>query len=65
MAIEGTIIFNSPYDQYKGRNGQSCVIIKTIDRPDDTHDAEVLPMYIIEFGDEETIEAWPEELGLV
>jgi cytochrome c peroxidase len=54
--------FNAVYDQYKNRNGQSFTVIRTIDKPDATHDAEVLPMYEIQFPDGEIAQAWPEEV---
>lgn len=57
-----TKFFVSPHDQFAERNNQKCEIIGKIDEPDDTHDAEVLPMYRIRFADGEEIEAWPEEL---
>jgi hypothetical protein len=56
-------VFKTPYDQYKDRNGQAFEIISVIDKPDSTHDEEVLPMYLIRFKtDRAVIEAWPEEV---
>jgi hypothetical protein len=55
--------FQSPYEQYKERNGQGCKVVETITEPDATHDEEVLPMYRVQFEDGATIEAWPEEIG--
>lgn len=54
--------FDSPYEQYRHRIGQPFRVQKIIDTPDQKHDAEVLPMYEIQFEDGETIEAWPEEV---
>jgi hypothetical protein len=54
--------FDSPYDQFKDKNGQQFKLIKTITEPDFEHDIGSLPMYIIEFEDGEEIEAWPEEI---
>ena len=60
------MIFNSPYDQYKERNGQLCEILNIFSEPDANHDAEVLPMYEIRFRTDNTIiEAYPEELHMV
>ncbi len=57
--------FVSPYEQYHDRNGEEFEILKEISEPDSTHDAEVLPMYIIRFKrDKAVIEAWPEEIFL-
>lgn len=55
--------FKSPYEQYANRVGQEFELVRTITEPDATHDAEVLPMYVIRFADGEEIEAWPEEVG--
>jgi hypothetical protein len=55
--------FRRCYEQYKERDGQPFTVLRTIDQPDDTHDAEVLPMYEIQFTtDGAIIEAWPEEV---
>jgi hypothetical protein len=55
--------FQSPYEAVADLNGKSFVFVRTISEPDDDHDAEVLPMYVIRFSTGETIEAWPEEVG--
>ena len=55
--------FNSPYDQYRHRNGHIFEIVREITKPDKEHDAEVLPMFLIRFEDGLQIEAWPEEIG--
>lgn len=55
--------FHTPYEQYADREGQEFELVRTITEPDATHDAEVLPMYVIRFSDGVEIEAWPEEVG--
>lgn len=55
--------FNSPFDQYRTRNGQSFTLMRVVDEPDDQHDEENLPMAVIRFGDGVEIEAWPEEIA--
>ncbi len=54
--------FTTPYDQYANREGQPFTVLRVIDQPDEAHDAEVLPMYVIRFTDGLEIEAWPEEV---
>ena len=54
--------FTSPYDQHRARVGQPFTHVRTIDTPDNDHDAEVLPMHVIRFEDGTEIEAWPEEV---
>ncbi len=54
--------FDSPYEQHRDRIGQPFTLVRTIDEPDETHDREVLPMYLIRFADGVEIEAWPEEV---
>lgn len=54
--------FQSPYEQYRHRNGETFTPVSTITEPDATHDAEVLPMHVIRFRDGEQVEAWPEEV---
>jgi hypothetical protein len=58
----GTTFF-SPFEQYAELNGHPVRIVRTITEPDDDHDAEVLPMYVVETSDGRQIEAWPEEVG--
>ena len=55
-------IFNTNDTEYKYRNGQKCTVMKVIDKPDKTHDAEVLPMFVVEFEDGEQIEVWSDEI---
>lgn len=59
MIYEGLrFTFESPFEQYKHRIGQSAVVVEeTFD-----HDDEVGPMYRIRFDDGEEIDAWPEEI---
>lgn len=54
--------FTTPFDQHKDREGEPFTLVCVIDQPDQTHDAEVLPMYLIRFADGTEIEAWPEEV---
>lgn len=54
--------FQTPYEQHRHRQGHAFTVLKVIDKPDDKHDAEVLPMYRIRFADGGEIEAWPEEI---
>ena len=54
--------FESPYDQYRERNGQTIEVIWCIEEGDAEHDEEVLPMFIVRFEDGAEIEAWPEEI---
>ena len=54
--------FHAVYDQHSNRDGEEFSLVKVIDTPDESHDAEVLPMYLIRFNDGQEIEAWPEEI---
>lgn len=54
--------FHTPHEQYRERNGYPYTLVRTIEKPDKTHDEEVLPMYEIQFEDGVHIEAWPDEL---
>lgn len=64
MARQG--YFAAHYDQYRERDGQHFTLVRVIDKADDDHDEEVLPMYAIRFDDGTEIEAWPEEVrGMV
>ncbi len=54
--------FDSPFEQYRDRNGEPFTVVCAIDQADDDHDDEVLPMYRIRFQDGVEIEAWPEEV---
>lgn len=56
--------FDSPYQQYADRIGQPFTVLSVIDKPDEHHDEEVLPMYRIRFSDGFETEAWPEEVLL-
>jgi hypothetical protein len=57
-----TYTFRTPYEQYRNRDGESIEIVRKIETPDEEHDEEVLPMYVVRFEDGTEIEAWPEEL---
>lgn len=62
--MKGT--FQSPYQICGDHpcsqfNGKPFEIIEKITKPDDRHDEEVLPMYVIKC-DGVTFEAWPEEV---
>lgn len=57
-------IFQSPYDQFKHRNGQSILVIREVAEDDPNYDVEVLPVYIVRFDDGFEIGAWPEEIKL-
>jgi hypothetical protein len=61
-------VFQSPYDDCghettmcRDLNGHPFTIIRAITEADATHDAEVLPMYVIDIAGTQ-IEAWPEEI---
>lgn len=57
-------LFDSPYTvDVPFTNGTPVRVIRAIRHPDAEHDAEVLPMYVIETEDGRTGEAYPEELG--
>lgn len=57
-------LFNTSATSMKHHNGKIVELICTIKEPDDTHDAEVLPMYVVRTADGETFEAFSDELGL-
>ena len=69
IPIGATATFQSPY-QYgpddapdlTRLNGRECIVVDHITEADESHDAEVLPMYRITFAGDLTIEAWPEEI---
>lgn len=54
--------FQSPYDQYKHKNGIKFKVIRKITKPTKLIDFECLPMYSIQFEDGDKILAWPEEI---
>lgn len=56
-------VYDSPYEQFNERNGQTVVITKVIVNPDDNYDEEVLPMAEVEFPDGFTTSIYPEEIG--
>ena len=57
-----TARFSTPYEQTKRHNGKRFRVLGVVTQPDATHDAEVLPMYVIELEDGDILEAWPEEV---
>jgi len=44
------------------RNGSEVTIVTAFTEPDDTHDTEVLPMYLVRFSDGYECELWADEL---
>lgn len=54
--------FTTPFEQHADREGQPFTVLHVIDRADETHNAEVLPMYRIRFADGFETDAWPEEV---
>lgn len=56
------VVFESPFQQYRDRNNQFCTVRRIINLPDEQHDEEVLPMYVVRFRDGREMEVWPEEL---
>lgn len=54
--------YTTPFDQYTSREGEAFEVRGVITLPDEEHDAEVLPMFLILFSDGTAIEAWPEEV---
>lgn len=54
--------FDSPYRQYSNLNGRPFRVIREITEPDERHDEECLPVYVIQFEDGKQIEAYPEEV---
>jgi hypothetical protein len=55
-------VFRSPFDQYRDRNGQPCVVVGEVSR-ELTDDEEVGPLYRVRFDDGEIIEAYLDELA--
>jgi hypothetical protein len=54
--------FQTPFQQYRERDGQPFTIVRKIEEPNSDYDAESLPMYVIRFNDGEVIDAWPVEV---
>lgn len=54
--------FQTPYEQYASRHGQSCTVIGEVPSTEYDRD-EVGVMYRVRFNDGEVIDAWPEEVG--
>ncbi|MCC3277502.1 hypothetical protein LJ753_16685 [Arthrobacter sp. zg-Y20] len=56
-----TLAFKTADTSLAHRNGSAIRILQTITEPDATHDAEVLPMHVVEFPDGVKAEIWPDE----
>ena len=52
--------FKTAYDQYKNKDGQSCVILREL--TNEERDPEVGTMYRIRLEDGTEIDAWSDEL---
>ena len=57
--------FNTPYQQYKEREGQECEFVQVICSPTPDIDEECLPMFKMRFPDGKTLDVWPEELTFI
>ena len=57
-----TIVFKSPYNQYKMHQGESAIVTEVVDKEKEGYDIAVLPMYKIRFESGKEIDAWPEEV---
>lgn len=44
------------------RSGQSVVVLQAFTVPDDTHDEDVLPMFLVRFPDGYECELWADEM---
>lgn len=53
---------NTTDSELKHRNGRAVVIQRTITEPDETHDAECLPMLAVRFHDGFETELFPDEI---
>lgn len=51
--------------EYAERAGAAFTLVRKIVEPDEKHDEECLPMYVIQFDDGVEIEAWPDEVLVV
>jgi hypothetical protein len=56
-------VYESPYEEFRERNGQTVVITKVVLEPNDEYDEEVLPMAEVEFPDGFKTSIFPEEIG--
>lgn len=54
--------FRTVDTSHKARNGQQCAIVRTISEPDETHDADTLPMHVVRFSDGFELEVFDDEL---
>ena len=55
--------FETQTEDMRDKFGWRCIILKVFDTPDEDHDEECLPMYLVRFEDTSEAEAFPEELG--
>lgn len=63
MLTKGMTVTIKTHDSVlKHLNGNTGEIVRVIDTPDDTHDAEVLPMFVVNLGDNGHTEFWRDEL---
>lgn len=60
--VNFTGVFKACYEQYREHDGKPVDLVRVIEKADDTHDQEVLPMFVVRLPDGEEIEAWPEEV---
>lgn len=63
MKAGDLVIYNSSDTCYSNYNGQTAHIIRVINKPDNFHDAEVLPMYELRLSNGVILEAWADEIG--
>lgn len=54
--------FHALWEQTQDLGGLRFSIVRVITEPDDTHDEEVLPMFVLRMENGEETEAWPEEV---
>jgi hypothetical protein len=54
--------FKTEYSDMKRHNGKIVTVVKIIDKPDEYHDEDCLPMYVVQTDSLEEFEAYPEEL---
>jgi hypothetical protein len=53
-----------PHDNFRSRerHGQDVVVLQSFTTSDSTHDAEVLPMFMVRFPDGYECELWADEM---
>jgi len=54
--------FKTEYSDMKEHNGKIVTVINIIDKPDEDHAEDCLPMYVVHTDYLEEFEAYPEEL---